>query len=901
MINNNLEEENEEKLVKKLKRYCYLNGREKNILKTSKIFHKLGLIYGKKGLEGSDKLALIQSTALLNAAAVRNPDNLEIKKDIATVCKQALAKAKAIQPDADLVLIAEVVKKRFNAMRKHLNDVTKLKTTKSENEQNDIELKHENKIKFIKTLQENIARDYVVIMSDLAKTCSKILGEITVANTGVKFALIGMGSLARREITPYSDFESFILLQNGFEESTSEYSQVVEYFRWFAVIFQIVLINLGETVLPSVAIPSLNDFSKVNGDWFYDAYTTCGVSFDGMMPWACKTPLGRQSFTNKKKFKLELIQPVSKMLHYLHSDEDLKNGYHLAEMLTKTCFVYGSEDLHKDFLKGVNETLNQQKKKRQSVLEFSKQIQKDLISFDMIKSLNSIWWQKSKFNLKRVLYRSTTIFLAIIAKFYGIEKVSSFDIIEELMKKSHITYAEKLKLEFAIAVACEVRLKAYMLKKRQDDWLVHSQANKGTKSKLLIDIIGEQSIVEYCETACQLQDYCRKIVFLEASPVCLKFYLGTDVILRAEICCALRLHKMCIKLCENELKKEVHIFDKESTKQRLLNLVGVSYMKLNESEKALAYFQQRLQSLKNKPSNDGTDIEIAKCCMNIGSCLQSMKKYDEALEQFEEGLEIQRRASEGNLLENDISLYNHQKNNLSQHISKTVDFEQELNLHKQISVDEDIDIQIANSIGNIGICMANMNLFENAMEQFQQESEIRRRLTSESSNLGLANCYRNMALCMKKSKNNLGAIKYLKEELNVRSDFRKTEDNDISCAQCLELLTVCLIHVYSYEEALSYGHTLLCLRQALSNNESMDILVADSLHLQALCYVNIKQETKAIEMFEKELEIRKRISNNKFRDPHVMHCRKLLGMALLAADRIHEGMRMLRGKRKSAI
>jgi len=106
------------------------------------------------------------------------------------------------------------------------------------------------------------------------------------------FALIGMGSLARCEITPYSDFENIIILDNSLLRDEF-YEKTLNYFRWFSVIFHIVLINLQETIIPSVAIDSLKD-------WFYDDITPRGISFDGMMPHACKFPLGRQQLTKEK-------------------------------------------------------------------------------------------------------------------------------------------------------------------------------------------------------------------------------------------------------------------------------------------------------------------------------------------------------------------------------------------------------------------------------------------------------------------------------------------------------------------------------------------------------------------------------------------------------------------------
>ena len=56
----------------------------------------------------------------------------------------------------------------------------------------------------------------------------------------------------------------------------------------------------------------LEDSTSANGKWFYDAYTTSGVLFNGMMPHACKNPLERQTFTGEIKFKTELIRPVKK-------------------------------------------------------------------------------------------------------------------------------------------------------------------------------------------------------------------------------------------------------------------------------------------------------------------------------------------------------------------------------------------------------------------------------------------------------------------------------------------------------------------------------------------------------------------------------------------------------------
>ena len=128
-------------------------------------------------------------------------------------------------------------------------------------------------------------------ITDLAAYCYNVMG-----NFPRGFALVGMGSLARKEVTPYSDFENTTVLENKECKHLTEAEQeaILEYFRWFAVIFQTVLVNLKESILPSLVIPCSNDFYSGNqhNNLFYDAVTTRGVSIDGMMPQACKSPLG---------------------------------------------------------------------------------------------------------------------------------------------------------------------------------------------------------------------------------------------------------------------------------------------------------------------------------------------------------------------------------------------------------------------------------------------------------------------------------------------------------------------------------------------------------------------------------------------------------------------------------
>ena len=304
-------DETENDLVNELKNLCDENGKETNAPASALLLHKLGQVYQKRI---PDMFSLIRSATLYNAALLRNPPNKrDVEDDLRNLCSHILFLAGATDQTAQLTQQAQTVKQAVSEMRvkakQKLNEIKPIPENASGEELHSLE---KSKISFVQNLQNQITDNYLEIMQTLARFCEKVMGKAP-----CRFALAGMGSLARREITPFSDFENIIILDNAVRKDES-YENTLNYFRWFSVIFQIVLINIQETIVPSVAIVSLSD-------WFFDDITPRGISFDGMMPHACKFPLGRQQLTNKKQRQTELIKPVEEMLKYLSTEENLKN------------------------------------------------------------------------------------------------------------------------------------------------------------------------------------------------------------------------------------------------------------------------------------------------------------------------------------------------------------------------------------------------------------------------------------------------------------------------------------------------------------------------------------------------------------------------------------------------
>ena len=407
-------------------------------------------------------LSLVKSVALHNAAIVRQPDNAnDIDKDLKLLCSQVLREANATKKDADLIAKSKEVKQKIKEMRKKVNN--KLSELKALGKKYETEEEMENaKILDIRNLQEEISTGYSEIMAELSQYCETVMG-----NPPCKFSVVGMGSLARKEITPYSDFEHIIVLDNEIEKIL-DYESVLNYFRWFTVIFHIVVINLQETIIPSVAIECLKYSYTKKKNWFYDNLTTRGICFDGMMPHACKFPLGIKKRDENRK--IELIKPVDEMVKLLTFEEDLKNGYHLKDILTKICYVAGDDKVYKTFETKVHMMLNNQHEDEENLKEIEKILIEDLEKFATRSNLLKVEKEKSEkkkksYDIKKDFYRSTTLFISTLGRIHNIDASSCFDVVEKLEEKKLISAKAKRKQMYAVALACELRLKCYMKKK----------------------------------------------------------------------------------------------------------------------------------------------------------------------------------------------------------------------------------------------------------------------------------------------------------------------------------------------------------------------------------------------------------------------------------------------------
>ena len=92
------------------------------------------------------------------------------------------------------------------------------------------------------------------------------------------------------------------------------------------------------------------------------------------------------------------------MCFILSSEADSKNGNHLADILTKTCFVFGNEGLYKQFVDGAKK-FRATKSQQDVVNEILRQVKKNSNNFSTRFCLTKLKFQ-DKINIKQGLSSS---------------------------------------------------------------------------------------------------------------------------------------------------------------------------------------------------------------------------------------------------------------------------------------------------------------------------------------------------------------------------------------------------------------------------------------------------------------------------------------------------------------
>ncbi|XP_077981111.1 uncharacterized protein LOC144436241 [Glandiceps talaboti] len=463
----------EERILKDDQEKPHLELHLAYIKKETNLLKSLGRIYLERGKVTKEYMDFIKAAALYNGVLFR----LKKLKDTPASIENIEERLKALEVTFIATFLGEEKAKNIS-QGKSQRHVVLLERLRKECEKElhdlkqncdpstaggDDEWQHLLKTKRVRgtrCIHQNIADKLQNMMRALVEESIAVLGEPPCA-----FAVLGLGTLAKQEITPYSEIEFAILLGNS--ESANQ-DQCKKYFRVMTTHMFIKILALQETPIHALGIKSLNDLLSPYGDWYFDQTTPSGLGFDNFMPWASRTPLGREAIGKKKATDLiRTPEQMALLLTELSNDED---SHAMADSLRHSCFITGDRSLEIDYQSRKSILFDSSRTTMRTEIESltsltfptvgSERARSNLISL-VTNYTMGIEGDKKRYTIGKDLRNFLKVVYGI-ADYFGASYDSPWDAVDELRRMRIISPDATTNLHIVISFITERRLRHHV-------------------------------------------------------------------------------------------------------------------------------------------------------------------------------------------------------------------------------------------------------------------------------------------------------------------------------------------------------------------------------------------------------------------------------------------------------
>ena len=550
---------------------------------------------------------LVKSTALFNCAL-----NICKQKKITELIEELRCLIVETEQSFIKLLLDPIIPSKELIENQHEKHMLLLKEIRGKNQQQfkliDIPNQNLNNWQDIKLLCEDIVNKMKQFIIGLWDECLQVFPKDK--QLPCDYTIIAFGSMARGEMTPFSDFEWGILLSESSEDNKY-------HFKSLANFLYLKVINLGETILPAINIESLNGLK--------DYITPRGFSFDGQMSRACKTPFGK---TYQYSDGYELIGSPEELARFQNSEEDaVKKDPLLPSEIYQFIVITGEVTLAKIYQTLMDNILNETLRKQRAL----QLMEQDLHSYSPIFDYEH---SGKIYDVKKDLYRPISIILDGFGLYYGLHFVgkinSGWEKIDEMIKNGCLSEEGAINLKNILSHSIFLRLKTYLLKGKQSEVAAICEQtnqqfnlNETEKNHLikyyctLIPFL--EKMQEFCSSNEELSLFLKKQAFFDNS-------LKTSAVVYG------RLHES-----ENAiLCLEKYLQEHNNDFEAMLNL-GDSYRLCSKRDNAINIYTKTIDLL-NVDLNSCSQkhkLILSHCKCNRGTLYRYLERYDEALHDYQ--------------------------------------------------------------------------------------------------------------------------------------------------------------------------------------------------------------------------------------------------------------------------
>lgn len=665
-------------------------------------------------------------------------------------------------------------------------------------------------------IQEEMTRHFQKFLSHLIKGCVELLGP-----PPTSYAIMGLGSMSRSEMSPYSDVEFAILIE---EESTEN----LTYFRNLSRLLELKVLNLGETAYPIVRPKRIG--TEMTGG---KSFTPQGFSMDigGLCP-------------RGKTGVYELIGTPKKLAMYQTPEWINTNEAEiiLANAMTSYCFVMGNKILLNDYDKRVQTFL-----RTKQTAEGNKY--REERAFDILRGhleefrpvLDEGRVKLKAFDVKKDFYRPLQMIIGALSLYFGLDSSSTIGHIETLRKKGIFGPVGAAKLQCTLRQVLSWRLKAhlYYQNEREIMFLAEDEHDPKARGLMTFDVDQSKQLLEIYSVLVSLNQVARS--FLAGDKMSFftsEFHdesIGTSSHLQED--------NLNFQAALNAYSQTAAL---QPYNPSALNNLQRIKSTLGQAQEALEYSQEWLAVLKRKYGlHWAREVEIAQCYNAISVSLSDLGRYEEALEYQYKKLRIHVEAF-GDSHPSLADSYN----NISACLmslglpEEGLDYSRKaLRIVKMVQGEKHISVAICYS--KIGSSMSDLGKYEEALKYNQQALEIYQE-TLEKQHPDLALCLNNIGSNLNSLARYDEALKYHLQALDIFQIVLGKRHPYV--ASCLNNIGSCFSNQGRQEETLKYNQQALEIYKEVLGDRHPDV---------AMSYNNIGSVLGDLGKHEEALEYKK--------------------------------------------
>ena len=772
---------------------------------------------------------------------------------------------------------------------------------------------------FSPALLKGLTMQFRSLLSALILDAQAILGP-----PPVTWVCMGLGSMSRDEMCPYSDLEFAFIIEK-------ETPQALEYFRKLARLLQIKIINLGETkaeVLgPNHASPTPSGFCLDTG---------------GNVP-----------------TRDELIGTPA-TLAQLQTSQSIRDDIILPNAMNSYCLVTGEVALIQQYQMKKEEIQKQIEKG--SKIDNRKKLAFCLMENHLQEFSPNLSKEKEElrvFGIKKELYRPLQEILSSLAILYQLKSFNTFDRIDELVALKIFCPKGGDHLKKALSLVLALRLEAHFFYNNEIEYLYQSDNQEKDSTKLYltpekIETLQEiyRVLIPFCKATEEFyrtqdknvfsshefydqrslvqgqalektfqykeaQEACQRAVSLNPNDIEALFYLSR---IEGELGDA-----------QGQLKRAQQAFDLAKQKYgekhpwvaQSLNNIGVALQRLGKLEKGLRYRKQALEILKafygethpyviaslddfgflfenlgkteegliyykqalgiRKALYGEKHPDVARSLKNIGFALEDLGKTEEGLIYYKHALKIQKALYGEKHPDVAVSLNNigGVLLDLGKAEEGLIYYKHALEINKALHGEKHRDV--ATSLNNIGYALHGLGKTEEGLAYYKQALEIKKALYGEKHS-AVATSLNNIGEAHNDLEKTEEGLTYLMQALEINKALYGEKHPDV--ATSLNNIGMTLNDLGKSEEGLIYLKQSLKIQKALHGEKHPAL--ATSLNNIGTLLKSLGKTEEGLTYIKQAFKILKASKGDKH--PDVATILNNIGMVLKDLGKIEEGL-----------